>query len=93
MEHDERRNLRVIGKVQGVFYRATAKEKADELGLTGWVRNCVDGSVEAIIEGPSSRLDAFEAWARRGPPAARVEHVEVRVESPHGNLDGFTVRR
>ena len=73
----QRRWLRIRGRVQGVFYRASAQREAVRLGLTGWVRNRRDGSVEALAVGPRpAALDAFETWCRTGPPSARVESVE-----------------
>jgi acylphosphatase len=72
------RKLRVRGRVQGVGYRYALQEEAERLGVTGWVRNRSDGSVEALLEGEAHAVEAVIAWARRGPPAARV--VEVRVD-------------
>jgi len=86
-----RRHLFVAGKVQGVFYRASAAAQAEALGLAGWVRNRRDGRVEAVVEGPHGAVEAFVAWAHRGPPAARVDAVEVHADEPAG-LSGFAVR-
>ncbi|NJC35098.1 acylphosphatase [Sphingomonas jejuensis] len=72
-----RRRLRITGRVQGVFYRAWIVEQATALGLAGWVRNRADGSVEAVAEGPAAAVEALIARARTGPPAARVDAVEV----------------
>jgi len=84
---------RVTGLVQGVFYRASTVERAEELGLTGWVRNCSDGAVELEAEGPEERVDALLEWCRRGPPAARVRDVtEERIPATGGDR-GFRVRR
>lgn len=80
----------ISGRVQGVFFRAFTKEKADELGLAGWVQNLPDGRVEAIFEGEPGQVERMVAWCRQGPPAGRVEQVEVRPESP-GNLSGFEI--
>ena len=82
----------VRGTVQGVAFRWYAKERARELGLAGWIRNLPDGSVEARFEGPVAAVDAFVAWLRRGPPAARVDDLEVSEEAPSG-ADRFEVRR
>lgn len=71
------RHVLVRGRVQGVSYRANAQAEAAKLGLRGWVRNRLDGSVEAVVSGPEAEVDDFIAWARKGPPAARVEEVEV----------------
>jgi acylphosphatase len=71
------RHLLIEGHVQGVGYRAAMRAEAERLGLTGWVRNRADGSVEAIAEGPAETLERLIAWARIGPPAARVSAVRI----------------
>lgn len=71
------RRLLIEGLVQGVGYRAAMGIEAQRLGLTGWVRNRIDGRVEAVAQGPAGALERFIAWARRGPPAARVSAVHV----------------
>jgi len=73
-----KRRLRITGKVQGVGFRYALQEAADRLGVTGWVRNRRDGSVEALVQGDPAAVDATIAWARRGPPGARV--MDLRVE-------------
>jgi len=73
------RHLRITGRVQGVGYRDALCAQAATLGVTGWVRNRRDGSVEALVQGEAERVEQMIAWARRGPPAARV--VEVRIEA------------
>jgi acylphosphatase len=65
----------VSGKVQGVFYRASTRERALDLGLSGRATNLQDGRVEVVADGDAVALDALEAWLHRGPPAARVESV------------------
>jgi acylphosphatase len=90
---DTRVELRIRGLVQGVTYRASAREAARELGLTGWVRNEVDGSVSAVAEGPRDRLDQFVAWCHHGPVGAEVDGVETRFGPATGEFAGFTVRR
>lgn len=83
----------VSGRVQGVFFRQSAAERARALGLAGWVRNRDDGRVEGLATGEAPALDAFKAWLHRGPPAAHVEHVEWRpAESPAAAGD-FLVQR
>ena len=69
------RLLRIRGLVQGVGYRNALHREATRLGIKGWVRNRSDGSVEALLAGPAPALDELIAWARRGPPAARVSEV------------------
>lgn len=70
------RHLMILGRVQGVFYRNWAKQTATELGLTGWVRNRLDGSVEVLIEGADKAVERFTALAAEGPPAAQVARVD-----------------
>jgi acylphosphatase len=72
-------HLRIRGRVQGVGYRAALMDEARLRKLRGWVRNRSDGSVEALLIGPRADCDAVAAWARRGPPAARVMQVAVEV--------------
>ncbi len=69
-------HLIIHGKVQGVFYRAETKDVACSLGLTGWVRNRPDGSVEVLAQGQKEKLDQILAWCKKGPSTARVERVE-----------------
>ena len=80
------------GRVQGVFFRAEARDRARSLGLEGWVSNESDGSVEAVFEGAPDRIDSILEWCRRGPRGAEVEDVEVAWEQPEGNLGGFSLR-
>jgi len=72
------RHLRIAGRVQGVGYRDALRREALARGLAGWVRNRGDGTVEAVVQGDAAAVDAVIAWARRGPPAARVEQVDAR---------------
>jgi len=84
MEGRRRVHVIVSGRVQGVFYRATCIERARALRLGGWVRNLVDGRVEAAFEGPSDDVDAMVAWCREGPPRARVTEMTIQEESALG---------
>lgn len=81
----------ISGRVQGVFFRAHARELARRSGVAGWVRNLPDGRVEAVFEGPRPAVEACLAWCRQGPPGARVAGVEVDWETPHGE-PGFRIR-
>ncbi len=83
--------MTIRGRVQGVFFRDSTRQRAAQLSLGGWVRNCSDGSVEAVLEGPIDAVERMLPFLRHGPPRARVEHVDVREESPEG-LRGFEVR-
>ncbi len=93
MTQNWRVRLEVFGKVQGVFYRASTRDKARELGLSGWVRNRRDGSVEAVVEGGKDKVEALVEWTREGPPQARVDGVEVTQEEYVGDFSIFEVRR
>jgi acylphosphatase len=86
----EVRHLIITGRVQGVWYRASMAHEAQTLGVTGWVRNRSDGSVEAVVAGTEEQVAAIMNWARRGPPAAVVEHVAVELGS--GEYSGFEQR-
>jgi acylphosphatase len=77
--------------VQGVFFRAEARARAEPLGLAGWIRNLPDGRVEAVFEGEDERVESMVEWCRRGPAGAEVEAVEVVREEPVGET-GFRVR-
>jgi len=71
--------LLIRGQVQGVGFRDALRQQAERLGVTGWVRNRADGNVEALAQGSAAALDALLAWARSGPPAARVRQVECEA--------------
>lgn len=70
-------NIRLYGRVQGVFFRESMCRKAEELGVCGWVRNCGDGSVEAMLQGSEEAVTALIEWARKGPAPARVDRLDV----------------
>lgn len=79
------RQIRVSGRVQGVGFREALREEAERAGLTGWVRNRADGTVEAVLQGDREGVDAVVAWARRGPAAARV--AAVSSSAPEREFD------
>ena len=70
-------HLHIHGRVQGVWFREAMRREAERLSVTGWVRNRPDGSVEAVVQGSVEAVDALVAWARIGPPLARVERIEL----------------
>ena len=78
-------HLRISGRVQGVGYRDALRNEADCSGIAGWVRNRRDGTVEAVVQGTPRAVEKILAWARHGPPAARV--VDVDAKSAQGELD------
>ena len=86
------RRLVIRGSVQGVGYRYEMVEAATSMGVAGWVRNRRDGTVEALVQGEDPAIDAIIEWCRRGPPAARVEAVDVSQVAADSGLAGFTHR-
>jgi acylphosphatase len=86
-----RRRVRVEGRVQGVFFRDSARQRADAHGVAGWIANRRDGAVEAVLEGSPEAVERVLRFLRTGPPRASVEHVNVEEEPPEG-LTGFEVR-
>ena len=93
MEEDWRAyRLRIHGRVQGVFFRLSAQCEARRLGVSGWVRNLSDGTVEAIVVGAADPCQRFIAWCHRGPAGARVSTVKVKEASGNG-YDDFGIRR
>lgn len=84
--------LKISGRVQGVFFRANTQAKAVELGITGWVRNSEDGSVEVTAEGEKNILEKLISWCQVGPPAGKVTKVEVVWEKATGEFKSFSIR-
>lgn len=84
------RHLRIIGRVQGVGYRWNMAQQAELLGVNGWVRNCSDGSVEAVVCGPIEAVQKLVAWAKQGPDGAQVDGVSESGAS--GNFVRFEQR-
>jgi acylphosphatase len=85
-----RRRALVSGRVQGVFFRDSARQEASRRGVAGLARNLPDGRVEVVLEGPPDAVDAVLSWLRRGPAYARVDTVEVTEGQPAG-LHGFEI--
>jgi acylphosphatase len=86
-----RAHVVVRGHVQAVGFRASARARARSFGIAGWVRNTLDGAVEAELEGPPDRLESLLDWFRRGPSGARVDDLSVEWRPPLGE-QGFSVR-
>jgi acylphosphatase len=84
----EARRLVITGQVQGIGYRWSMVAAAEEFGITGWVRNRRDGSVEATVCGADEAIARIMVWAQRGPPGARVEHVAIELAET-GDFSGF----
>lgn len=81
----------ITGRVQGVWYRASTKQKAEELGLTGWVKNTAHGDVEAVFVGEESAVNEMMAWCQVGPPLAQVDRVRIIRKHFEGEFTGFTI--
>ena len=82
----------ISGQVHGVWFRASTCDKAEQLGLTGWVRNTSDGKVEAVFEGDDNQVKEMITWCHRGPPLAEVTHVDVKQEPPSNSFDEFSIK-
>jgi len=87
-----RAHVMISGRVQGVFFRAETQDMAQRLGLSGWVRNTRDRQVEAVFEGNNDAVGKMVQWCKKGPPAARVDHVDVDYSDYTGEFDSFSVR-
>jgi len=85
-------HLIISGKVQGVWFRASTKQKAEQLGIAGWVKNTDNGRVEALIEGDEKQIQDMIKWCHQGPPLSRVKKVEVKnIDSTNG-FNGFEIK-
>ena len=87
----ERVHLVIKGRVQGVCFRACTRDKALEIGLTGWVKNSADGSVEAVFEGTKEQLKKAVSWCYKGPPGAGVTGVDEKWYDYTGEFDSFDI--
>lgn len=87
-----RARLIISGRVQGVFYRAFTEDVARSLGLSGWVRNLPDGKVEAVFEGNRASIQKAVTACHEGPPAARVDDIDLRWEDFTGKFSSFFVK-
>ncbi len=88
---DIRAHVRISGRVQGVFYRSTTRDRAEQLGLTGWVRNTSDGKVEAIFEGEETAIKDMIVWCHKGPRSADVSDVTVEYQKFLGEFEEFYI--
>jgi acylphosphatase len=86
-----RAHVFISGRVQGVNFRWYTQRKAQELGVTGWVRNLWDGRVEAVFEGEGKPVQRAVDWCHVGPPSAQVDRVEVNYEQPTGEFSRFRI--
>jgi acylphosphatase len=85
-------HLFISGRVQGVFYRLTMRQKAKNSGVKGFCRNLSDGRVEAVIEGKEEKVNELVNWAKRGPMFAKVTSVETMEEQYKGEFEGFEIK-
>jgi acylphosphatase len=87
-----RAHVHIIGRVQGVFFRYETQALAEQIGIKGWVRNTLDGGVEAVFEGDKGKVERMLDFCRSGPPGADVTNVEVEWESYLGEFSRFNIR-
>jgi acylphosphatase len=85
--------VKIEGRVQGVYFRASMVQQAHRLGVTGWVRNSLDGSVEAVAEGTRAKIEELIAWCRQGPAGAQVNRVELEWQPFTNEFQGFRIKR
>ena len=81
----------VSGRVQGVFFRMETKRAADQVGVTGWVRNKQDGRVEAVFQGDDNQIDRMVEWCKKGPALSRVTRVDVTEEMVSNDFTSFEI--
>ncbi len=81
----------IAGRVQGVFFRYSTREMANQLHVFGWVKNRWDGNVEALFEGERERVEDMIEWCHKGPPGAHVQRVDTHWEEYFGEFDGFSI--
>src|SRR6266403_199119 len=93
MKDPARVRLKIKGRVQGVYFRASAVEQARGLGLTGWVMNCPDTAVEIVAEGEKDQLNRLIDWCRGGPPGVQVKEVSVEWDTSKQEFRSFSIRR
>ncbi|MEK6826040.1 MAG: acylphosphatase [Nanoarchaeota archaeon] len=87
----KRIRILIVGKVISIFFRAFIKENAEQLGLTGWVRNTKDGSVEAVFEGQEQSIEKIIRICKKGPPLARIDDIKITEEKPENKFKSFEI--
>ena len=92
MDEKVRAHIVVSGRVQGVFFRFATREKAKELGVSGWVKNSAEGQVEAVFEGEKAKVEQMVKWAKSGPPGAIVNNLNLSWEEYRGEFSNFEIR-
>jgi len=92
MSKTVRAHVIISGRVQGVCFRMETRRMADRIGVRGWVRNTIEGTVEAVFEGDEEKVLRILEWCRQGPPHADVHHVEIEWEPYAGELNSFEIR-
>ena len=93
MKDAARVHLKINGRVQGVYFRASTVEEARRLGVTGWVMNCRDSSVEVMAEGEREQLEKLIRWCHSGPPGAQVKEVRAEWEVSKEEFQSFFIKR
>ncbi|MGD9364597.1 MAG: acylphosphatase [Desulfobacteraceae bacterium] len=91
MSEEARAHVIIHGRVQGVFFRYETQRAAERIGVCGWVRNQADGTVEAVFEGPSEKVDQAIEWCWKGSPLSQVTDVKVEKEAPSGDFKSFSI--
>jgi acylphosphatase len=89
---NKRVHLIISGKVQGVWFRLNTKNKADELGIFGWVKNTLNDKVEIIIEGNETNIKKMIKWCYKGSPLSKVENVDIDYQKPLNKYNSFNIR-
>lgn len=92
MDEKKRAHLIIFGRVQGVFFRAETQRAANQIGASGWVRNKMDGTVEAVVEGDANKVIETIEWCKKGSPRSHVEKVDVTWQEYKNEFNGFSVR-
>jgi len=86
------KHIVISGKVQGVFFRASTRQKAEQIGVNGWVRNTSDGKVEALFEGDEKKVNKLIEWCRHGPNLAEVKEVNIQEKEPTYGYTSFSIK-